>query len=75
MILEQVTKKVSVFKKAGCLLLAGLLAVSAVSCSRGETEETTEEQTTAAVTEAETEDPRYTCDLPEVALRKIVIYS
>ena len=65
MILEQVTKKVSVFKKAGCLLLAGLLAISAASCSRGEIEETTEKQTTAAVTEVETEDPRYTCDLPE----------
>lgn len=65
MIVGQLKKKVSVLKKAGCLLLAGLLAVSAVSCSRGEIEETTEKQTTAAVTEAETEDPRYTCDLPK----------
>ena len=65
MMLSKLRVDLSSCKRAGCLLLAGLLAVSAVSCSRGEIEEPTEEKTTAAVTEAETEDPRYTCDLPE----------
>lgn len=66
MMLSKFKKNLSSFKRVGCLLLAGLLLGFAVSCSNGEIETPTAEHgTNTTVTEAVTDDPRYSCSLPE----------
>jgi len=65
MMLSKLKKNISSYKRMGCLLLAAVLLGSAVSCADGEIEEPTEERTKAIVDEAVTEDPRYTCSLPD----------
>ena len=67
MIFNRFKKNNSVYTKTVCLLLSTLLLVSCVSCSSGEVEPTTEttaETESTFVSEEETEDPRYLCDLP-----------
>ena len=65
MMLSKLKKNISSYKRMGCLLLAAVLLGSAVSCADGEIEEPTEERTKAIADEAVTEDPRYTCSLPD----------
>ena len=51
-------------KKFTAFLLAGLMLVPLASCAAEGEKNRETESVTQAVTEAETTDPNYTCDLP-----------
>lgn len=68
MIFDRLKKNHSAFMKMACLLLSTLLLASCVSCSSGEVEintDTSTETENTFVSEEETEDPRYSCSLPD----------